>query len=256
MKFPSKESEVSWEVDFPSLKLKVKRHVNNGRLFKQQAHNGIYDVRENSWKQKAKLAIMKILTNCKTLLSCIGLTNELTISIGVKYKIPRVLLRCFTIVVLVLGTIFEILLCVKYKESGIYAVLFPLHITITILSMLLIYVGLLWRTSEIVELIDYMEMVVNQRKFLIFLWVFSLLFWWGHFFFFVVLVRPFFFVVLVRPFLFLFSSGIVIFLKSLYFTHLILVIRHHPFISWLHSLNYFSSWKLRHPADERIWCYL
>lgn len=48
MKFPSKESEVSWEVDFPSLKLKVKRHVNNGRLFKQQAHNGIYDVRENS----------------------------------------------------------------------------------------------------------------------------------------------------------------------------------------------------------------
>lgn len=118
---------------------------------------------------------MKILKNCKILLSCIGLTKELDISIGVKFKVPRAIFRCFTIVVLVLGTFFEILLCVKFRESGIYAVLFPLHITITILSMLLIYVGLLWRTNEIVELFDYLEHVVIQRKFLHLLKFFPLL---------------------------------------------------------------------------------
>lgn len=118
---------------------------------------------------------MKILTNCKILLSCIGLANELSISIGVKYKVPRALLRCFTIIILVLGTFFEILLCVKYREGGIYAVLFPLHITITILSMLLIYIGLLWRTNEIVELIDYLEIVVNRRRSLCVSLVFSVL---------------------------------------------------------------------------------
>lgn len=106
---------------------------------------------------------MKILSECKLSLSLAGLGNADFVDIRGK-RIPRWMTRAYTLFgQFVLGGIALINSINKYS-LGLHAVIYPFHGVVVVITKLAIYIVLMAKTERIAELIDYLEMVVNQRR--------------------------------------------------------------------------------------------
>lgn len=107
---------------------------------------------------------MKILGASRKYLLYMGLASERHLPIA-NFRVSRALVRC-TIIgsQLALATIFAVNITREW-ERGLYAVVFPLHLFLLISSKLCIYTVLAVKTDRIAELIDYLQHVVDARKF-------------------------------------------------------------------------------------------
>lgn len=107
---------------------------------------------------------MKILSECKRFLSYGGLDTDQFIHINGK-RIPRALPRTIIILALLLLGISAIINCIINYADGLQAILFPLDILLVVIMKLTSYVALLCQTEKIAELIEYLQMVIQQRMF-------------------------------------------------------------------------------------------
>lgn len=108
---------------------------------------------------------MKTLAEVKRLSALIGLNKEKFIQIfGI--QIPREFICNFIVCSLVTGAISEILVYVNNRHGGIDSILAHLYIVVSVTSSVIIYLCLVRKNDEIMELFDYLEMVVNQRMFI------------------------------------------------------------------------------------------
>lgn len=101
---------------------------------------------------------MKILQECKRFLSYAGLGSE--------HDVPRTISRAVVISVLTLLSTLHLINSIKNYDIGLQAVLFPAHCFLLGCMKMAIYFALIWKTTEIARLIDYIEMVVKRRRFL------------------------------------------------------------------------------------------
>lgn len=111
---------------------------------------------------------MKILSECKRFLAYGGLGNDRSVNIGGTH-IPRIFIRIFIYFLEILLDICHTINCINNIENGIQAVLYPLHCLVLNVIKLATFGVLIRKTGRIAELIDYLHMVVNQRRF--FFWV-------------------------------------------------------------------------------------
>lgn len=110
---------------------------------------------------------IKILSGCKMFLSFAGLGNSDCVYFGEK-RIPRWIARAFTILgQFILGGIALTNSIGNYYKDGLPGVIYPFHSVVVVVTKLAIYIVLMAKTERIAELIDYLEMVVNQRRCLI-----------------------------------------------------------------------------------------
>lgn len=104
---------------------------------------------------------MAILCESKDILACAGLGKTNIIRIGEK-TISRALVRSATLTTLVVSVIFESLICIRNYELGISAILLPLGISFTYISLIFVYCTFLWKTSEIHQMLCYLQYAVNK----------------------------------------------------------------------------------------------
>lgn len=108
---------------------------------------------------------MKILQETKRLLAWGGLGRDTTIYAG-GYRIPRWVPRFIVIFGhVVLFTVHSIKIY-NYYPYGLEALLFPVHCIALNNMKLSVYCVLVYKTPLINELMDYLEVVVNERRFL------------------------------------------------------------------------------------------
>ena len=107
---------------------------------------------------------MKILQECKRLLSYGGLGTEQYVNIGGK-RVPRAMIRAIPISMLILGAISQSIIVVNSIDLGLLPVLIPTHSFLHYMIKCVVYCILLWKTNEIARLIDYIEMVIQRRRF-------------------------------------------------------------------------------------------
>lgn len=107
---------------------------------------------------------MKILGECKRVLSYGGLGIGKSINIGGMH-IPRFVPRTvISSALLLLGTS-AIVNSIKNFGDGLEAVLYSFDCLIAMSMKLSTYLTLLWQTDQIAELIEHIRMVVNRRRF-------------------------------------------------------------------------------------------
>lgn len=107
---------------------------------------------------------MKILKACKRFLSYAGLGHEQYVTIGGK-SVPRMLIRAiYTAMLLTLSTI-NLIRCFMAYPIGPQAMLYPVLCFTLDINKFAVYRVLLYNTDRIAELIDYLETVVERRRF-------------------------------------------------------------------------------------------
>lgn len=118
----------------------------------------------SEFKQIPKLIAMKILQDCQRFLSYGGVgTNQYVNISGI--HIPRTLIRAILAFVLLLGSCLQLINIINTFAVGLHAMLLPVHCLLHNVVKSAVYSALLWKINEIHRLIDYMAMVVRQRKF-------------------------------------------------------------------------------------------
>lgn len=109
------------------------------------------------------LATMKILQECKAILTLLGVGAEKIARINNR-NIPRIILRCNIIVPFFICIYFS---CVFSKNNighGAAVILMPIVLSVTFFFQVIVYSSLLLKTTEIAELMDFLENIVNQRN--------------------------------------------------------------------------------------------
>lgn len=106
---------------------------------------------------------MNILSECKTILTYAGLTEAKHIEIAGK-MINRKIIRIAVICLLFIAIVVEFIVCVKGRRQSVDNILLPLHLGLSCLAALGIYIRLMVKTDKIHRLIGYLEDVVNKRK--------------------------------------------------------------------------------------------
>lgn len=64
---------------------------------------------------------------------------------------------------LLVGPIMEIIIVINNYDCGLQAVLFPIHGCTMGVMKWAVYLMMLWKTNQIAQLIDYVELVVERR---------------------------------------------------------------------------------------------
>lgn len=106
---------------------------------------------------------MKILERSQQILICASLGTSPTVHIGEKV-IPRELIRIAIASMHLVCSIFGTILCFRDSESGIATMLLSIHISCTYFSGLLIYISLMLKTGEIVEVIEFLQRTIARRN--------------------------------------------------------------------------------------------
>lgn len=106
---------------------------------------------------------MNILSECKTILTYAGLTETKQIQIGGK-MINRTIIRIAMICLLFTAVVVEFSVCLKGRHKSVDNILLPLHLGLSCLATLLIYVRLMIKADKIHQLIGYVENVVTKRN--------------------------------------------------------------------------------------------
>lgn len=106
---------------------------------------------------------MKILKESEKLLSYAGLSTALSVSVGGKI-IPQILLHLTFCALLMLCMILECILGINGYADNIVSSLYPLCVTITLISAMAVYVVLIWKSNKISELYENLENVIEQSK--------------------------------------------------------------------------------------------
>ena len=106
---------------------------------------------------------MKILLECKRLMSYGGVGTEQYVDIGGK-RVPRMLIRVFVIFMLLSLTIIHSINCHERYPLGLHAMLFSAHLFLLNNLKLAVYCVLLWKTDQIAQLIDYLRTMVERRR--------------------------------------------------------------------------------------------
>ena len=108
---------------------------------------------------------MEILRECKKLLFYGGLGTEQYVHIGRK-RIPRTMIRATIIFFQLLLAGLTFIVSIKsFFKRGLAETLFPLQCSLLGSIKCSVYCVLLWKTNEIAQLIDYVQMVVQRRMF-------------------------------------------------------------------------------------------
>lgn len=102
---------------------------------------------------------MEILYDAKRILSYAGVTKAKSVSIGGK-QISVKFIQWFLAMANVFNIIMELVICVKFYEKGIQAMLVPIHLVMAFSMAFFIYMCLLWRHDDIIMLYDRLERVI------------------------------------------------------------------------------------------------
>lgn len=106
---------------------------------------------------------MKILESCETSLAYIGLTSNESIQIfGI--NLSRWFIRSFIVFGHILVICLEFTICAGTRLTDYKSMLFSLHVGVSFVSVLLIYINLMAKTDEIVELMEYLREVIDMSK--------------------------------------------------------------------------------------------
>lgn len=106
---------------------------------------------------------MKIFKKSEIVLTYAGFGSSKFVQI-IGIKVHRSLLR-FIIAVSLLSAIFlELVCCINGYAKGYLTILWPLCILFTILSTIIIYIGLLCKRDKILEMFDSLEDVLNKSN--------------------------------------------------------------------------------------------
>lgn len=108
---------------------------------------------------------MNILQECKRFLPYGGLGTEQYVDIG-RIRVPRTMVRTLLTSILLILSILYAIKCFIAYPLGLQAMLFPVHCLLINNTKLIIYRVFLWKTDQIAQLIDYLQAVVKERKFL------------------------------------------------------------------------------------------
>lgn len=108
---------------------------------------------------------MEILSISQKCLRYVGLGHEQDIPIAGK-RVPRTLVRCIIIGgQFLFAAMFAAVVKCEWKR-GVFAIVFPLHMSVLVLMKLSIYVVLIAKTDAIADLIEYLQDIVGRRKFI------------------------------------------------------------------------------------------
>lgn len=107
---------------------------------------------------------MKILESCKRVLSIGGLGNDKYTYIGGK-RIPRAFSPVFIITAQLIFGVSAVKICIDNYAIDLQAMLFGLHCVILYTMKIISYGVLVSKTEQIHDLVEYIQMVVNERAF-------------------------------------------------------------------------------------------
>lgn len=106
---------------------------------------------------------MKILGLAQNCLRYVGLGSEQTILIAGK-RVPRAAIRGSVVISQLFLAGAYLSMAIQNWSVGLYAILFPLHLFLMVITKMLIYVVLLAKANQIAESIDSFQSVVDMRK--------------------------------------------------------------------------------------------
>lgn len=107
---------------------------------------------------------MKILRDCTEILTLLGLGTSKSVEI-VSMKIPRWLIQYSIIISLSVCVLSAIQFCHQNITEHI-KILLPSAVVFTFFLQILIYISLLMKSGEIVELIGFLNALVNRREYI------------------------------------------------------------------------------------------
>lgn len=105
---------------------------------------------------------MKILDGCRAALSYLGLGADTLVRLG-GFSVPRALIRATIISAQIVCIVLAAIVCAKHYNHGLQVILIQVHVMLLFLSRLSIYVALALKTDEITGMLDYLQMVVDER---------------------------------------------------------------------------------------------
>lgn len=105
---------------------------------------------------------MQILGECKRFLAYFGLGTEKFVNIG-EMKVYRALIRAYILSVIIFVVVVQIIIVYTYYAVDPQLALYSVFLFILFGTKLIAYVCLISKTTEIAELVEYLEMVVKKR---------------------------------------------------------------------------------------------
>lgn len=115
------------------------------------------------WERKY-IGKMNILSECKTMLAYAGLNKGQFVNIA-GLNIHRTTIRICIILLLLSAILTEGSVCVKgFRHHSGDTVLLPLHLGLSCLAALFIYIRLMMKTEQIDQLISYLDDLVKKRN--------------------------------------------------------------------------------------------
>lgn len=106
---------------------------------------------------------MKILGECKAILLVLGFSTQKYIRM-INLNIPRLFVRCIIIITLALMVLCGIVCARQNIQHGLTSILTPAGTALSFFAQIIIYVSLLMKMHEIINLLDYLEHVLNKRN--------------------------------------------------------------------------------------------
>lgn len=106
---------------------------------------------------------MNLLLECKAILILFGGGTDKYIQMG-NQQIPRIFSRFFVIAALASCVLIASGYAKQNAHREITVILMPVGIAVTYILQILIYISLLMKSQQIVDMISYLECVVNKRN--------------------------------------------------------------------------------------------
>lgn len=119
--------------------------------------------KEYSIEEKDRREKMKIFKKSETVLTYAGFgSSEFVQIIGI--NVPRPLLRFIIASSLLLAIFLELVCCINGYAEGYLTIMWRLCILFTILSTIIIYIGLLCKRNKILEMFNSLEEVLARSN--------------------------------------------------------------------------------------------
>lgn len=106
---------------------------------------------------------MIILAESKRILAHSGLNNANVVRIA-SVNVPQLLVHVVILTALVSCVVLECIIYVDISKHGIDAILLPLVVSSTFMALILAYISLIWKSEQIMRLMDYLQHVVDESK--------------------------------------------------------------------------------------------
>lgn len=107
---------------------------------------------------------MEILGECQLFMSYAGLSINKFVNIGGKH-LPTTIIQTLILSALISFVCIQLTNSVNNITIGLQAMLFPVHCLVLVSIKLVTFIVLMVKNGEIAELIEYLQIVVNQRMF-------------------------------------------------------------------------------------------